>query len=404
MTALERELRLMNRTSQVSFTRRMYRKGRDFFMIMRSLPALSGQTGKSIWVLGRTALNLWHFYGFTPKEIRNNGIIHSSNPDQAARKRISKRALVALQARLNPVQLEGLTEDKSIFHTLLEAHKLASIPTLALFYRGCQGRTIHGYFPCNEAQWLEALRQCLPLEFVVKPARGALGAGVRVFRRSADQLTCLATGEITSLQELIARLTRDTYFPCYLFQERLINHPAIAALSGSPALQTVRIVTLLGSDDQVEILFARLRLVSGNTYTDNFRAGEAGSMLAQVHLDTGRVFETIQRSDDGRYQSVQRHPVTSVELDGFEMPFWQDMRRLVTQGARAFSPVRVLGWDVACTETGPVLVEANCRWDPPNECDREMLIQRLVEETCNSGEPLARGAGLNMRPRMINEC
>lgn len=389
MAALEKDLSRMDGNSQVSLTRRIYRKGRDFFMIMRSLPALSAQTGKPLWILGMAALHLWHSHGFTPKEIRNNGVIHARNPDQAARTRISKRDLVALQARLNPVQLEGLTEDKSVFHLLLEAHQLASIPTLALFYRGCQGRTVHGDLPINEAQWLEALNRCLPREFVVKPARGALGAGVRVYRRNSDQLTCLATSEQCSLQDLVARLSRDTYFSCYLFQKRLLNHPAIEALSGSPALQTARIVTLLGRGDRVEILFARLRLVSGNTYTDNFRAGEAGSMLAQIHLETGKVFETIQRSANGQYERVQKHPVTGLEVDGFEMPFWYDMRQLVIQGARAFSPVRILGWDVACTEEGPVIVEANCRWDPPNECCREALIRRLTEEIRGISEPLS---------------
>lgn len=385
MTALEKDLSRMDVNSQVSLTRRTYRKGRDFFIIMRSLPALSAQTGKPLWFLGMAALNLWHSHGFTPREIRNNGVIHARNPDQAVRTRISKRDLVALQARLNPVQLEGLTEDKSAFHILLEANQLASIPTLALFYRGCQGRTVYGDLPINEAQWRDALNKCLPREFVVKPARGALGAGVRVYRRDLNQLTCLATGEKLSLQDLVARLSRDTYFSCYLFQKRLINHPAIDALSGSPALQTVRIITLLGREQQVEILVARLRLVSGNKYTDNFRAGETGSMVAQVDPGSGRITETIQRAEDGRYERVQKHPVTGMEMDGFEMPFWQEMRLLVIQAAVAFSPVRILGWDVACTEEGPVIVEANCRWDPPNECSREALIKRLTDEVHDSG-------------------
>jgi hypothetical protein len=35
---------------------------------------------------------------------------------------------------------------------------------------------------------------------------------------------------------------------------------------------------------------------------------------------------------------------------------------LVQRAAHRFRPVRVIGWDVALTEAGPVLVEGNSEW------------------------------------------
>ncbi|MDX1590162.1 MAG: sugar-transfer associated ATP-grasp domain-containing protein [Oleiphilaceae bacterium] len=392
VTTRYRDLTTVGIRAPVSPYRRLYRGLRDTLLIARVIPPLAAQTGKSHWHLFTTALELHYRYGFTPKEIRNNGIIHGSNPLEAARTRISKQSLVALQARLNPSSLECLTEDKAVFQTLMEAYRLPVLPTVAVFFRGSQGHTVNGDFPTSSQQWLTALRRCLPAEFVLKPATGALGAGVRVYRREGDELTCQASGQRRTLPELINTLSRDRFFSCYLFQERLLNHPAIQALSDSTALQTVRVVTLLKPGNQVEVLLARLRLVTGKTVTDNFRAGDLGSMLAQIEIRTGRVFEAVQRSPMGHYQCIHQHPATGATLPGFQMPFWPELVKLATAGAKVLSPVRVVGWDIACTASGPVMVEANCRWDPPNERCREGLIRRLIQAIPVDGvQPVADG-------------
>jgi hypothetical protein len=37
----------------------------------------------------------------------------------------------------------------------------------------------------------------------------------------------------------------------------------------------------------------------------------------------------------------------------------------VTGAQRCFAELPTLGWDIALTGDGPVIIEANSRWDPP---------------------------------------
>ena len=40
---------------------------------------------------------------------------------------------------------------------------------------------------------------------------------------------------------------------------------------------------------------------------------------------------------------------------------------LAEQAARAFLPLRTVGWDIAVTPEGPTLIEGNPFWDPSND-------------------------------------
>ncbi|MBN9282025.1 MAG: hypothetical protein J0H37_07220, partial [Hyphomicrobium denitrificans] len=55
------------------------------------------------------------------------------------------------------------------------------------------------------------------------------------------------------------------------------------------------------------------------------------------------------------------------ELEGFRLPDWTLVTELALRAARTFLPLRTIGWDIALTPDGPVIVEGNRWWDPPND-------------------------------------
>jgi hypothetical protein len=57
--------------------------------------------------------------------------------------------------------------------------------------------------------------------------------------------------------------------------------------------------------------------------------------------------------------------VTGADLVGVAVPLWREARALAERASRLFLPMRTIGWDVAVTPDGPVLIEGNARWDPP---------------------------------------
>jgi hypothetical protein len=54
-----------------------------------------------------------------------------------------------------------------------------------------------------------------------------------------------------------------------------------------------------------------------------------------------------------------RHPDTGAVIEGRVLPFWQDTVDLGCRAHAVFAPRVVVGWDIAITQRGPVLIEGN---------------------------------------------
>jgi hypothetical protein len=57
-------------------------------------------------------------------------------------------------------------------------------------------------------------------------------------------------------------------------------------------------------------------------------------------------------------------PGTGRRFTGFQLPHWAEVRQLALRAAAAFPWTRTIGWDIAISDRGPVLLEGNDRWDP----------------------------------------
>jgi putative polysaccharide biosynthesis protein len=141
-----------------------------------------------------------------------------------------------------------------------------------------------------------------------------------------------------------------------IVQPRLRNHPAIADLSNG-ALSTVRLVTIVNERGEFEPIYAVLRMAVGaNTVVDNFHAG---GIAAKVDMGTG----TLGRATDvGLRPEIgwrDRHPDTGAQITGRALPLWDDTRTLAARGHAAFADRLLIGWDIAITADGPVLIEGN---------------------------------------------
>lgn len=73
--------------------------------------------------------------------------------------------------------------------------------------------------------------------------------------------------------------------------------------------------------------------------------------------DTGDVFvEAIDR-DDNIYST---HPISNHKIVGFKVPMFNEAVNLVKECSKIIPEVAYVGWDVAISENGPVIVEGNC--------------------------------------------
>jgi len=163
---------------------------------------------------------------------------------------------------------------------------------------------------------------------------------------------------------LVDVLAANTEFDRFIIEERMENHPDLIELTDTAVLHTVRIVTAIDSSGEVLILFAAQKFAGGSkTGVDHFSCGTVGNYLAEVSLDQGRIVKAVFGTEDGfELGDLENHPKTGHPIVGFRVPFWQDAREMVIDAARKFLPIKTIGWDVAITPDGPMIIEGNTNW------------------------------------------
>ncbi|MBR6509085.1 MAG: hypothetical protein IKT38_00575 [Clostridia bacterium] len=175
---------------------------------------------------------------------------------------------------------------------------------------------------------------------VFKPVHGSKGRGI--FSVSAEEID-------TKLAECISKITEEEY----ICEEYLVQHPKMNEMNPN-SVNTVRIMTLCDGKN-VKIISAALRTATDNNVCDNISTGGFG---AAVDIETGVIFSTGCDAKKNRYSY---HPVSNAKIKGFTIPYWNETKEMVKDGALRINKTAIVGWDIAISSDGPCFIEANNR-------------------------------------------
>ncbi len=141
----------------------------------------------------------------------------------------------------------------------------------------------------------------------------------------------------------------------YIFQELIIQHPVINSINAS-SINTIRVDTYKDNDGNIHILTPFIRLGRDASITDNTGTG---GFIVPVDLEKA-VFNDygIQYLNVGT-DFLYEHPDSKVQFKNLKVPFAGEITALVKEIA-AVAADRLVGWDVAISENGPLIVEGNC--------------------------------------------
>lgn len=138
----------------------------------------------------------------------------------------------------------------------------------------------------------------------------------------------------------------------FLAEETIIQHPEMNKLCAS-SVNTVRIATVLSDHGNPHVVYALVRIGSGDKEVDNISSGGMYTLLSE----DGRI--THPTFCDKTVTYYTRHPATGFDMIGFRIPYFQEAIELCKQAALVEPTMRYIGWDIAITEKGPVMVEGN---------------------------------------------
>lgn len=117
---------------------------------------------------------------------------------------------------------------------------------------------------------------------------------------------------------------------------------------------TIRIMTF-NNHGKPEILWAGLRIGNGVNAVDNFHAG---GMATEIDLSTGCLTKPALNKD---LKEFTHHPKTNVKIQGFKIPYFAEVKEMVKKASLRSDKILVVGWDVAITDNGPLIIEGNRR-------------------------------------------
>jgi hypothetical protein len=234
--------------------------------------------------------------------------------------------------------------DKYEFEKYLLSYKLPTVHVLAVFI---DGKRIDSTEPL-----------VLPkADLFLKPKNGRGGEKCMRFNFVGTGWKATGSKKELSQAELVAHIksfSRRT--PC-LLQNCYRPHHDLIDLAGT-TLATIRVLSMTDINGDVHVMYAAFRMPrQHNAVVDNFHAG---GIAAAVDFATGRLGPA---TDLGLSQSlgwVDRHPASNGQIRGRVLPYWQEAIDLVRRAhSRAFKDRIMIGWDIAITDNGPIIVEGN---------------------------------------------
>lgn len=171
-------------------------------------------------------------------------------------------------------------------------------------------------------------------EVFVKPIGGSCGKRMR---------KCLSSELLQSYDELVMEKP--------LLLEEMILQDQKMDLLYAGAVNTIRIVSI-NDHKKINIVVAYVRIGNGS-FVDNFNHG---GMVAPVSEKTGIILAPAVDKSGNVYE---KHPITGTTFENFQIPCWKQVIKLVNELAKQVPEVGMVGWDIAISKKGPVVVEGN---------------------------------------------
>ncbi len=296
-----------------------------------------------LWLFRYRDVNFYYYvYGFD----RRFGV----NTDEYLPYRTFTR--IRNQKNLHPKGDPGynyvcILRDKFVFSQFVSSLDLPTITNLALCDR------------CS-ITWLDHMRTAplatllqhkdRQLDGFCKRLAGIAGKGAFALKLSDGKLFINETE--STLDELKDRLDGQ-----YLIQERVHQHPHMSSLHPH-SVNTIRLITF-NNNGRVTPFAAALRIGTHGKNVDNWAAG---GIIVGVDLMSGQLREEAFYKP-GYGGRVVKHPDTNVEFLGFEIPYFHEAVRLATQLHSFLYGIHSIGWDIAISETGPIIIEGNDDWE-----------------------------------------
>lgn len=243
---------------------------------------------------------------------------------------------------LSDLDYDVLSKDKFVAGSYLSANGIPCV-----FHEGI---VLHGQFHSVTGQD-EDLASLIEREgeLIFKENAREAGEGFLYVKLSGKDL--YANDKPMNESELHALLIQGVW----VVQKRVLNHEKIRTVNDS-ALNTTRIVTIVDGDQPV-YLTGFQAFAAGGAKIDSW---SKGSVYVGIDIEN-ECLKDIGYLDlkDTSGSVTTLHPDTKVRFEGYHIPYLKEAVELCIKAHRLYYNNFIIGWDVAITDDGPLILEAN---------------------------------------------
>lgn len=170
------------------------------------------------------------------------------------------------------------------------------------------------------------------------------------FDHGGHNMERVATKDIKDVKALYERLMKSGG---YTIEEGVKQHPKMYQLAPN-SINTVRTGTNIDAQGNVHVVYMVLRCSASDKFMDNASLGGIWTILDEEGTIVNPMFSNLPTM-----KIYEKHPVTGFPFVGFQVPFIPELKELVTEAALRVPGCRCVGWDIAISEDGPVIIEGN---------------------------------------------
>lgn len=289
-----------------------------------------------------------------------------------------KRRRQLLLDNLNPSEYGFLARNKFISHIMLEKFNIPK-PNLICYYDP------HMHLDDDRIGYdynsiVSILEKSKYNSFIIKPASAAHGEGVLLVKEVLfDKNDCILLSH--SGQKQLKEILNDIPL---LFEEVIKQTEQFSAFNAT-SVNTIRMMTLLHPNGNSSLLPGFLRIGREGAVIDN--AGSGGNINCEYNVETGQIVSVYEFNGWRNVNPIDFHPDNKTCINKVYIENWEEIKKQVLDFQKNIPFLKAIGWDIALTNNGPVVIEFNNLWDSTGQlflsCGWKKEIEELNREWKN---------------------
>ena len=295
---------------------------------------------KNRWKVYQEVHSLYKYWHCFPDTYFRFGMFMKDFGDMDLMKSFIPQKAYARLAHDNDSKYHILIDDKILFHNIM---RMYGFPVPKRYFVFQDDIFRKDGIILSDAEVDEIISNIQDERLFIKKYRGGAASGISIALKKDD-------GFYTEKGILLTAASIRKYYSesNYIFEKQLVQDEVLAKLNPD-TVNTCRVLTY-----KDKVVSCSIRVGRKGSFVDN---AAKGGIVLSLDMETGQIEEYGLREYD--LTKYYEHPDTKIRFKDYKVPQWPAIKELVEKAIQFLPYYNSVGFDVATTIDGPVIIEVN---------------------------------------------